>query len=72
MNTTWLYILIAVVIVIQVGLLIWGRKIRKRARENDVLVKYNINTRQDAWKVLSNPDLPDDDREKLEALYNAE
>ena len=72
MNMTWLYVLIGVVVVLQVALLIWGRKIRKKAKENDVLIKYDIKTRQDAWKVLSDPALPEEDREKLEALYNAE
>ena len=60
----------AAVLVLQIGLFIAGRKMRKKQRENDILFKYEINTRHDAWKVIADPDTPEEDRKKLEELYN--
>lgn len=72
MDTTGLIILLVVALGIQVVLFITGRKLRKKQKENDVLEKYKISTRKDAWSVLADPELPEDDRKKLEALYNDE
>lgn len=41
-------------------------------RENDVLLKYNINTRSELFSSLANPDIPESDREKLQKIYNTE
>lgn len=69
---TPIYILIAVVILIQVGIFIMSRRIRKRERENNVLLKYKIDTRQRAWQLLADPDIPEEDKEKIKEYYDAE
>ncbi len=69
---TPIYILIAVVILIQVGIFIMSRRIRKRERENNVLLKYKIDTRQRAWQLLADPDIPEEDKAKIKEYYDAE
>lgn len=53
----------------QVVLFILTRKRLKKDRANSVIEKYNINTRSDLWEILNDPDLPEEDRSKLEQLY---
>ncbi|MEP1034576.1 hypothetical protein [Ekhidna sp.] len=67
-----IYILIAVVILIQVGIFIMTRRIRKREKENNVLLKYKINSRQRAWQLLADPSIPEEDKEKIQEYYDAE
>lgn len=69
-NMIWLYVLIGVALVIQIGLFIAGRKIRKREKENNVLLKYNIKTRQRAWQLLADPDIPEEDKAKIQEIYD--
>lgn len=69
---TSIYILIAVVILIQVGIFIMSRRIRKRERENNVLLKYKIDTRQRAWQLLADPTIPEEDKKKIQAYYDGE
>ncbi|NQZ76986.1 MAG: hypothetical protein HRT61_12925 [Ekhidna sp.] len=68
----WLYILIAGVIGLQVYLFILGRRIRKKEKENNVLFKYDINSRQRAWQLLADPTVPDEDKKKIRELYDQE
>ena len=69
---TQIIVLVVLVFGLQIGLFIWGRKIRKRDKENSVLERYGIKSRADAWRTLSKPDLPENDRKELERLYNQE
>jgi hypothetical protein len=68
----WLYVLVAVVIAFQIGIFVWGRRIRKREREENVLLKYNINSRQRAWQLLADPSIPDEEKLKIRAFYDDE
>jgi hypothetical protein len=45
---------------------------RKKGMEypSEIERKYKIRTRADAWKLLNQPDLPDDERNQIEELYN--
>ncbi len=70
MNITWLYAIVGFVLVLQVGLFVLGRRMRKKERENDVLLKYNIKTRQEAWKAMANTEIPEEDRERIKAIYD--
>ncbi len=69
---TWIYILISAVLVIQILLFIMGRRIRKREKESNVLLKYNINSRQRAWQLLADPSIPEEDKEKIKKIYDGE
>ena len=66
----WLYILISVVFASQIGIFIWGRRIRKREKENNVLMKYDINSRQRAWQLLADQSIPDEDKAKIREIYD--
>ncbi|WP_436514955.1 hypothetical protein [Ekhidna sp. To15] len=69
---TSIYILIAVVVLVQVGIFIMTRRIRKREKENNVLLKYKINSRQRAWQLLADPNIPEEDKKKIQEYYDAE
>lgn len=69
---TSIYILIAAVVLIQVGIFIMTRRIRKREKENNVLLKYKINSRQRAWQLLADPNIPEEDKQKIQEYYDAE
>ncbi|MEQ8906623.1 hypothetical protein [Ekhidna sp.] len=68
----WLYILLAIVAIIQAAIFIMARRIRKKEKENNVLLKYNINTRQRAWQLLADPSIPEEDKKKIQAYYDGE
>ena len=38
-------------------------------RSEDVLFKYDIRSRSDAWKLINDPSTPAKDRKELEKLY---
>jgi uncharacterized membrane protein YqiK len=65
---TLLVVVILVLIAIQIGIFIYSRKLRKRLKEENVLVKYDIKSRADAWKVLMSDDTPDSDKQEIERL----
>ena len=69
---TWAYLLLGAVIVLQVVLFVMGRRLRKKERENNVLLKYKINTRQEAWKAMADTQIPEKDRAKIKELYDQE
>lgn len=65
-----LYILLALVAIIQIVIFILARRIRKREKENNVLLKYNINSRQRAWQLLGDQSIPEEDRKKIQEYYD--
>ena len=69
MPISTIYILLAIVAIIQIAIFIMARRIRKREKENNVLLKYNINSRQRAWQLLADPSIPEEDKEKIKEYY---
>jgi len=69
---TWIYVLVTAVLIIQIGLFVMGRRIKKKEQENNVLLKYKIDSRQRAWQLLADPTIPEEDKEKIQELYDAE
>ncbi|WP_144017373.1 hypothetical protein [Ekhidna lutea] len=67
----WIYILLAIVAIIQIAIFVMARRIRKREKENNVLLKYNINSRQRAWQLLADQSIPDEDKVKIKEYYEA-
>lgn len=65
----WLAVLMIIVLAAQVGIFFYSRKLKKE-NKNHVLHRYNIKTSKDAWEVLHDPDLPEEDREEIERIYN--
>ncbi|MEM9325499.1 MAG: hypothetical protein AAGA85_07580 [Bacteroidota bacterium] len=72
MNLTTLILLSVVVILLQVGIFWMGRRLRKREKENSVVLKYNIDSRKRAWQLMQDETLPEQDREEIRKLYNSE
>lgn len=64
----WLGFLLVFVLLGQIILFIYSRRVRKAMR-NSVVEKYNLKTPKDAWEALANPDLPDEDRKEIKKLY---
>ena len=69
---TKLVIIVVVILVLQVGLFILTRRMRKKQKENDVIEKYNIKSAKDAWELIGDQSIPEDDRKKIEKLYHGE
>ncbi len=65
---TVLIVVVIVLIAIQVGIFFYSRKLRKKLKEDNVLVKYDIKSRADAWKVLMSDETPNADKEEIERL----
>jgi heme/copper-type cytochrome/quinol oxidase subunit 2 len=72
MEMHWIYILLAIVAIIQIAIFIMARRIRRREKENNVLLKYNINSRQRAWQLLADPDIPEKDKIEIQKYYDGE
>ena len=65
-----LYVLIIAALAIQVLILFLVRKKKRELKaKTAVLDKYKIKTRSDAFKVLSDVALPEDDREEIQKFY---
>lgn len=69
---TLMFVIIGAALALQITLLIMGRKMRKRERENSVIARYNIDSRQKAWQLMGDVSLPEEDRDKIKALYEGE
>ncbi len=69
-TTLWVVIgFLIFALLMQIGLFFYIRKQRKTWKKNDILSKYNINSRGDLFRTLVRQDLDEQDREKLETLY---
>lgn len=69
---TLIFVIVGAALALQITLLIVGRRMRKREKENSVIEKYNINSRQKAWQLMGDVSIPEEDREKIKALYDGE
>lgn len=67
---TGLILFVSAVFVLQVILFILARKKRRQEQENSVIHKYNIKTSGDAFRLLQDPEIPEEDRDKIQELYN--
>lgn len=69
---TLIFVIVGAALALQITLLIVGRRMRKREKENSVIEKYDINSRQKAWQLMGDVSIPEEDREKIKALYESE
>jgi len=65
----WLIALVSIALALQIALFIMGRRIRRKEKENSIIEKYDIRTRQRAWQLLGDTSIPDEDRDKIRELY---
>lgn len=64
----WLAVLLVIILLGQVVLFIYGRRVR-RSMKNSVIEKYNLKTPKDAWQAMADPDIPEKDRNEIKKLY---
>jgi len=69
MSITNLLWFLVPVLVLQIVMFFVIRQKKKNMKRDDILVKYDISSRGELFRMLQNPDLADDDRAKLQALY---
>jgi len=68
---TFLIILVSLALLLQVGLFILIRARKKKLKEG-VMGRYNIKSSADAWRLINDLSLPEDDRDEIERLYKGE
>lgn len=64
-----LIIFVVFVLVLQIVLFFMIRKKRRHDKEHSVIEKYNIRSSGDAFRLLQNPEIPEEDRKEIEGLY---
>ena len=65
-----LYILVAGALAFQIALFFIIKKKKNGIKEkNSILDKYKIRNRSDAFRALSNADLPESDKIEIEKFY---
>ena len=67
----WFIIILILALLSQVGLFLYGRKIKKRLKQG-VIEKYQLRTPKDAWDALDNYEIPDEDKKEIKRLYEGE
>lgn len=65
----WLFLFVGIVLVLQIAMFFVIRAQRKKDKRQNVIEKYNIRTPADAFRLLQDHSLPDEDRKKIEELY---
>ena len=64
------FLLLAIgVLIMQVILFLLIRKKKREERKNSIIEKYQIKSASDAFRLIQDPSIPEDDRKKIEALY---
>lgn len=65
----WLIIFIIGVLGMQIALFFYIRAKKKAEKKNSVVDKYNIKSSGDAFNLLNDNSIPEEDRKKIEELY---
>ncbi|ELR73663.1 hypothetical protein C900_02067 [Fulvivirga imtechensis AK7] len=68
----WLIVFVGLVLLFQIAVFFMIRAKRKKDKRENVIEKYNIRTPADAFRLLQDHSLPDNDRKKIERLYRGE
>lgn len=69
---TLLITFIVLALGLQVAMFFMIRARKKREKESNVLLKYNINSPADAFKKMNDMSIPEADRLEIERLYQGE
>ena len=68
MLNTFFYLALFV-LAIQVVLFFVIKARKKKMKSESIIDRFDINSRADAWKILNQPDLAEQDRIKINKLY---
>ncbi len=58
------------ILVFQIALFFVIRARKKKLKSESIIERFDITSRADAWKLLSDPNLSVPDREKIKKLYD--
>ena len=68
-----LFLILAVgVLILQVVLFFMIRKKKREDKKNSILEKYQVKSAADAFRLIQDTSIPEEDRQKIEALYKGE
>ncbi|MTI22556.1 hypothetical protein E1176_16105 [Fulvivirga sp. RKSG066] len=62
-------IFVVAVLTLQVVLFFVIRKKKRQEKENSVIEKYNIKSSSDAFRLIQDQSIPEEDRQEIERLY---
>ncbi|MCH7513565.1 MAG: hypothetical protein IH947_06425 [Bacteroidetes bacterium] len=66
-----LLVLVIGVLVFQLVLFFLGRSRKQNVKKENISARFNIKSRNDAWKLLNNPKVSARDKLKIEELYKS-
>ncbi len=67
---TLIIILLIVAAGLQVGIFLYSRSLKKKWKDDDVLLKYDVKSRSELFSVLNRTDIPEEDLIKLNDIYS--
>ena len=65
-------IFVVFILLFQITLFFVIRARNKKMKKEDVIEKYAIKTPGDAFELMNNPEIPEEDRIKIEKIYRGE
>lgn len=66
----WLIVFVVGVLIMQLALFFFIRSKKKTDKENSIIEKYKIRTSGDAFRLLNDASIPENDRKRIEEVYN--
>ncbi|UXX81395.1 hypothetical protein N7E81_11835 [Reichenbachiella carrageenanivorans] len=66
---TLIIFFLAGAVLLQIGILVYSRKLKKSWNKEDVLHKYNIKSRSELFAALNRQDISKEDLIKLNDIY---
>ena len=63
---------VVLVLIMQIVLFFIIRTRNKKLKRENVIEKYNIKSPGEAFELMNNPEIPEEDRIKIEKLYQGE
>ncbi|HHP7241408.1 MAG TPA: hypothetical protein ACFCUD_07030 [Cyclobacteriaceae bacterium] len=64
-----LILIISIVIITQIAIFFANKHFRKKENKDNIAFKYNIHSRGDAWRLINDLSIPEEDRKKIELIY---
>ena len=66
---TFFILFLVLALIVQGGLFYYSYRVKQKSKKDDVLLKYNINSRSELFAAICRNDLPIEDNEKLNLIY---
>lgn len=66
---TLIVLFLAGAVLMQVGVFLYSRQLKRRWNKEDVLHKYDIKSRSELFAALNRQDIPEEDLIKLNDIY---